>query len=116
MSTRNIMWTALPNGFTKAGDKLRLSVCISPRLVTNNGVDGTLAEFPNLLDWPTILGPVQYDVQIQSGPSFTTTRVATIPLESALWTALFKNTTFVRSYQPEDKTALNIRSYPVRKV
>ena len=116
MSTRNIMWTTLPNGFNTAGDHLRLSVYISPRLITNNGVDGTLAEFPDLLDWPSTLGPLQYSVQIQGGPSFTVMRDATIPLQSALWTALFKNTTFVRSFQPEDNTALNVRSYPVRKV
>src|SRR5262249_43473851 len=116
MSIRNIMWTALPNGFSPAGDKLRLSVYVSPRLVTNNGVDGTLSEFPDFLDWPKTVGPLQFKIQIQGGPSFTVGRDPTIPLESVLWTALFQPTTFVRSYQLADKTGLNIRSYPVRKV
>jgi len=116
MSIRNIMWTALPNGFSPAGDKLRLSVYVSPRLVTNNGVDGTLSEFPDFLDWPKTVGPLQFKIQIQGGPSFTVGRDLTIPLESVLWTALFQPTTFVRSYQLTDKTGLNIRSYPVRKV
>jgi hypothetical protein len=110
------MWTALPNGFTPAGDKLKLSVYISPRLVTNNGIDGFLSEFPDFLDWPATVGPLQFKVQIQGGPVFTVGRDPSIPLESPLWTALFQPTTFVRSYQLPDKTAQNIRSYPVRKV
>ena len=56
MSIRNIMWTALPNGFNAAGDKLKLSVLVSPRLVTN-GPAGTLAEFPDFLDWPAVREP-----------------------------------------------------------
>ena len=116
MSVRNIMWTALPNGFTAAGDKLRLSVYISPRLVTNNGVDGALSEFPDFLDWPKTVAPLKFKVQIQGGPAFTVGRDPAIPLESALWSASFGPTTYVRSYQLPDKTNLNIRSYPVRKV
>ncbi|WMT73650.1 hypothetical protein [Bradyrhizobium sp. Ash2021] len=117
MSIRNMMWTALPNGFTTVGDKLVLSVYLSPRLVTDNGVDGTLQQFfPQLQDWPATIGPLQFKVQVQGGPAFTVTRAATIPLESPLWAALFNKDTYVRSYQFEQRTTQNIRSYPVRKV
>jgi hypothetical protein len=117
MSIRNMMWTALPNGFTTAGDKLVLSVYLSPRLVTDNGVDGTLQQFfPQLQDWPATIGPLQFKVQVQGGPAFTVTRASTIPLESPLWAALFNKDTYVRSYQFEQRTTQNIRSYPVRKV
>jgi hypothetical protein len=117
MSIRNMMWTALPNGFTPAGDKLVLSVYLSPRLVTDNGVDGTLEQFfPELADWPAAVGPLQFVVRIQGGPVFTVTRASAIPLESPLWTALFNKDTYVRSYQFEDRTGQHIRSYPVRKV
>ncbi|MBV9266764.1 MAG: hypothetical protein JO061_11400 [Acidobacteriaceae bacterium] len=116
MSIRNIMWTALPNGFTAAGNKLRLSVYVSPRLVTNNGVDGELSQFPDFLNWPKTIGPIKFNVQIQGGPSFTVSRNAATPLAPKLWTSLFQPTTYVRSYQLPDKTNLNIRSYPIRKV
>jgi hypothetical protein len=117
MSIRNMMWTALPNGFTAAGDKLVLSVYLSPRLVTDNGVDGTLQQFfPELQDWPATVGPLQFKVQVQSGPAFTVARASTVPLESPLWTALFNKGTFVRSYKFDERLTQNIRSYPVRKV
>ncbi len=117
MSIRNMMWTALPNGFTAAGDKLVLSAYLSPRLVTDNGVDGTLQQFfPQLQDWPATIGPLQFKVQVQGGAAFTVTRASAIPLELALWAALFNQNTYVRSYQFEQRTTQNIRSYPVRKV
>src|SRR5260370_20404968 len=117
MSIRNMMWTAVPTGFTAAGDKLMLSVYLSPRLVTDNGIDGTPQQFfPQLQDWPTTIGPLQFEVQVQGGPAFTVTRASTIPLESPLWAALFNKDTYVRSHQFEQRTTQNIRSYPVRKV
>jgi hypothetical protein len=120
MAIRNIMWTALPNGFTASADKLSLSVYVSPRLVTNNGVDGMLSEFfPQLADWPATVGPLEYTVQIQGGPSFTVPRAATAPLESILWTSLFDQNTYVRSYNSNafaDRTKQNIRSFPTRNV
>src|SRR5260370_12791536 len=94
MSIRNMMWTALPNGFTTAGDKLMLSVYLSPRLVTDNGIDGTLQQFfPQLQDWPTTIGPLQFEGQVQGGPAFTLTRASTIPLEyPLLWTLINTDT------------------------
>ena len=69
MSIQNIMWTTLPNGFTPAGDKLKLSVLVSPRLITN-GPAGTLAEFPDFLDWPTVVSHLTFRVEFQGGPIF----------------------------------------------
>ena len=67
MSTQNIMWTSLPNGLTVAGDKLRLSVLVSPRL-TANAAAGTLGEFPDFLDWPAKVAGVSFNVEFQGGP------------------------------------------------
>ena len=95
MSTQNIMWTALPNGLTSAGDKLRLSVLVSPRLITNAAV-GTLAEFPDFLDWPAKVAGLTFTVEFQGGPSVAAGRV-TEPgypaLDSPAWKALFTRRT-----------------------
>ncbi|HWY45335.1 MAG TPA: hypothetical protein VNX66_17690 [Candidatus Sulfotelmatobacter sp.] len=118
MSIRNIMWTALPNGFTAAGDALKLSVLISPRLVTN-APTGTLAEFPDFLDWPSTVGALRFNVEFQGGPSVTVSPVVepSFPaLDSPAWGALFDKRTAVTSYAYENKVGLNVLSFPVKKV
>ena len=119
MSIRNIMWTTLPNGLTLAGDRLKVSVLVSPRLVTDNGIDGTLKQFPDFLDWPKTIAPVSFKVEFQGGPSFTVnliTEAGNPGLDSAAWTALFNQDTPVHSYAFNDKKGLPVRSYPTKKV
>ena len=119
MSIRDIMWTALPNGFAHAGNRLKLSVLVSPRLVTNNGVDGTLAQFRDFLDWPAVVSGLEFRVEFQGGPTVTGQRVVQPgypDLDSAVWKALFNNRTPVTSYAFEDKVGLNVRSFPTKKV
>jgi hypothetical protein len=112
------MWTALPNGLTPTGDRLRLSVLVSPRLVTN-GPAGKLAVFPEFLDWPAVIGNLKFKVEFQGGPGATVTRVA-LPgfpaLDSPAWRALFSEGTPVTSYAYENMVGLNVRSFPTKKV
>jgi len=118
MSTQNIMWTALPNGLTAAGDRLRLSVLVSPRLVTNTSV-GTLAEFPEFLNWPEMVSGLSFTVEFQGGPTVTAnpvTEPGNPALDSAAWTALFDRTIPVNSYVFDDRSDLAVRSFPTKKV
>jgi hypothetical protein len=118
MSIRNIMWTALPNGFSASGDALKLSVLVSPRLVTN-APTGTLAEFPDFLDWPATVGALRFRVEFQGGPTASVSPVveAGFPaLDSPAWLALFDKNTAVTSYAYENKVGLNVLSFPVKKV
>jgi hypothetical protein len=121
MRIRNILWTALPNGFKDATRKLRLSVLMSPRLVTDNGIDGTLEQFPDFLDWPAVVKKLRFHVEFQNGPAFDASPVVEpgFPaLDSAPWKSLFSKQTFVRSYQfdPDGRTTRWVRSYPTKKV
>ena len=119
MSVQTIMWTALPNGLGAAGDRLRLSVLVSPRLVTDNGSDGTLAQFPSFLDWPAVVAGLRFAVQFQGGPTFEAAPVTQPPypaLDSAAWKALFHNDTFVRSYRFDDRIGRVVRSFPTKSV
>lgn len=118
MSTRNIMWTALPNGLTPAGDRLRLSVLVSPRLTANAAV-GTLAEFPDFLDWPAVVSGLKFRVEFQGGPSVSATPVTEpgYPApDSTAWNALFDKTIPVNSYAFDDRSDLAVRSFPTKKV
>ena len=116
MSKQKIMWTALPNGLTRAGNRLRLSVLVSPRLVSSTG---TLADFPALLDWPTTVSGLTFRVEFQGGPTATASPV-TEPgnpaLDSAAWKALFNAATPVISYAFDDRSDLHVRSFPTKKV
>ena len=116
MSKQKIMWTALPNGLTRAGNRLRLSVLVSPRLVSSTG---TLADFPALLDWPTTVGGLTFRVEFQGGPTVTAgpvTEPGNPALDSAAWTALFNAATPVISYAFDDRSDLHVRSFPTKKV
>ena len=118
MSTTTIMWTALPNGFTADGNKLKLSILVSPRLATD-GLTGTLAQFPDFLDWPATVAGLTFRVEFQGGPTITanpTIEPGFPSLDSAAWKELFNHQTPVTSYAFEDKVGLNVRSFPVKKV
>ena len=126
-----ILWTVLPNGFNKTGDKLRLSVQVSPRLVTDGvGNSGAISEFPLFIDWPSTLRNLQFIVEIKSGPPPFTGNIISFPpppvnrlddppLESDFWTSLFPSNVPVSSFNKsiiDDKAKKAIRSYPVKKV
>jgi hypothetical protein len=118
MSTQNIMWSALPNGVTPAGDKLRLSVLVSPRLTTN-AATGILAEFPDFLDWPAKVAALEFTVEFQGGPSVAArpvTEPGYPPPDSVAWKALFDTSFPVKSYAFDDRSDLVVRSFPTHKV
>jgi hypothetical protein len=118
MSIQNTMWTALPNGLTPAGDRLRLSVLVSPRL-TANAATGTLAEFPSFEDWPAIVAGLSFTVEFLGGPSVAATRVVEPgkpALDSPAWNALFPSTFPVNSYAFDDRSGVPVRSFPTKKV
>lgn len=58
MSQQQVIWTALPNGRMSlaTGEKLKLSVVVSPRLRLDGGATGVLGSFPDFVDWPAQLG------------------------------------------------------------
>jgi hypothetical protein len=112
------MWTTLPNGLTQARDRLRLSVLVSPRL-TANAATGTLAEFPNFLDWPATVAGLSFTVEFLSGPSVAAKPVVepgNPALDSPAWKALFPGTFPVNSYAFDDRSGLAVRSFPTKKL
>jgi hypothetical protein len=118
MSTQNIMWTALPNGLTPDGTRLRLSVLVSPRL-TADAATGTLAEFPDFQDWPAQVATLTFSVEFTGGPTVSAPPVVepgNTALDSPAWKALFPATFPVRSYAFDDRSALAVRSFPTKKV
>ncbi len=113
---QTIMWTALPNGLTSGGDRLKLSVFVSPRLQTTEGLPRPqLSQFPDFLGWAAKVQGIQFAVQFEGGAAIQATRVGP-GLEPDLWAALFKPTTYAQPYQADDYSNHLIHSHPVANV
>lgn len=110
MASQQIMWTAVPGGFSALG-RLRLSVHVSPRL-TPNAAQGTLAEFPDFLSWPSVAFG-QWIVEFDNSPRAITAQVVTAPASAASrWNALFNASTPVDQRRFDDFTQRKVYSYP----
>ena len=113
---QTIMWTALPNGVKSGGSVLQLSVFVSPRLQTDQGLPRPqLSQFPDFAGWTAKVQGVQFAVQFGGGTAVPATRVG-LALDPALWSALFQPTTYVQSYQAEDYSNSLIYSHSVANV
>jgi hypothetical protein len=100
MATQTLIWTALPNGFTKDKKSLRVSVLLSPRLVLDADDGPTLSSFfPDWEDWPATLAnaifhitfgsdSVSIHASTTSGPNCVDTSIGAP--DSQIWTSLFK--------------------------
>jgi uncharacterized membrane protein len=98
-----LIWVAMPNGAirTDTSTQLRLSVMLSPRLLTSSTsatVDG--GEFPHFDDWPATAAGLAFNVEIDETPRTVLNATFDIlQLDSAAWKALFSGLN-VDSYVP----------------
>jgi len=108
---QTILWTALPNGI--ANGQLQLSVFVSPRLHTDEGLPRpTLDQFGDFKNWPDKIKGMKFTVQFEGQQSLDATRVGAAP-EAELWSALFKDSTYVEPYQFDDFSNRPVISHPV---
>ena len=118
---QTFIWTVLPNGVRTdtTGSFLKFSVFVSIRLRDPNGQDFTLANVPDVLDWPAFLRhKTRLEVEIQGQPLIPAdqVRVDFSPLDPPLWSALFRKEQLVKSYLTEDLRERFIRSFPASQV
>jgi hypothetical protein len=107
---QSVTWTALPD--TASATSARFSVCVTPRLTTGGG-DLTLADFPDWLDWPSVITASSTTVSL-SVAGYPTSFAATVRSapDSARWKALFPATSPVRSFAYQGADNRRIWSYP----
>jgi len=109
--TQRVVWTVLPNGVTEAGDRLRLSVLVSPRLTLSNAVPThNLSHFKDWLDWPKVVLAASFKLRVDAG-GVEATRVS--KPDSDVWAALFSPETFVQPFAFRDLRKKVLLSYPV---
>ncbi|GAA1139557.1 hypothetical protein GCM10009664_05180 [Kitasatospora gansuensis] len=108
-TTQNLLFTTLPQG--RADGRLRLSVFVSPRLRPDGG-RGTLADFPDLADWPATVAAMDWQVELDGVPHPTTVSTpAEAAPQSGLWRGLFPAGTPVAAHTPADYADRQVSGY-----
>ena len=116
MEKQTLVLTALPNGYSPEGTA-RLSVFIAPRLWSDapGPENRTLADYPDLLDWPARVAALSWEASLDGGPALPLTADGN-PLKPELWSALFQPTTQVKPFRFEDYRGIPIETFPVTRI
>jgi hypothetical protein len=110
-----LMWTALPRGIDDS--QARVSVLLSPRVsVDAASASATLADVPDLLDWPAQLAGLQFSVEVNTdsgGLTALPTTVVSGAADLALWRALLPGTTPVenRVFDQDNLSSRPVNTY-----
>ncbi len=110
MASQTLIFAALPNGLG-AKDTLKLSLYLTPRLDSG----ATLADFPDILNWPQQIVAHGLKFQITCGAKNVTVAADPKVLRPDIWGAIFTPATFVEAYEFTDYTKQLIVSYPSRQ-
>ncbi|HEV2719865.1 MAG TPA: hypothetical protein VG323_07575, partial [Thermoanaerobaculia bacterium] len=111
-----IIWTALPNGITDDGTKLKLTIFVSPRVAA-------LAGTP-FADWPAALATASFRIELSDCTNAGAPVPCPPPLppaldltagDSALWKAVFGGATVGPDPRPRDREA-KLQSFRVRSI
>jgi hypothetical protein len=109
MARQTLIFTVLPNGRT-ARNTLRLSIYLTPRLEQG----ATLADFPDLLHWPSRIQQSGLGFRLICGGNTADASANRGVLRPDVWNAIFPPETFVEPVAIPDYDQRLIVSYPVR--
>jgi len=119
MKKQEIVWTVLPDGMgeTEEGEQcLKLSVFVSPRLKTDEDLPKPkLKQFPDFLNWSEKVKEMEFKVEFDNGSTAPAT-LDDSDIYAKLWSALFKEDTFVRPYKFSDYKDITIHTSSVQGV
>ena len=126
MREQTVIWTALPNGRSPSG-ALRLSVLVTPRLVTDEGGDSpSLSLFPDFLDWPSRVGAASFTLALGTLRLAATNVTGSHPQALTRWQTLFRvsgapgslsaDGTKVHPWARDTRATRPFRSYPAADV
>ena len=118
-TTLELMWTALPRGVDPSTSpaQARVSVLVTPRVtVPDPTAAATLADVPDLIDWPAQLAGLRFSVEVDPGTGSATplpTTVVSGAANPALWRALLPPATPVASrvFDQDRVSSLPVNTY-----
>lgn len=109
MAKQNLIFVLLPNGITTK-NRLRLSIYLTPRLSEG----ATLAAFPDILHWTSLIQKHGLKFQVSSAGKNVTVSANQAILRPDIWEAIFTPKAFVEAYKVPNFRDRLVASYPVR--
>jgi hypothetical protein len=117
MATESFLVTALPYSADPA-DPFHVSLFVTHRL-TPDGAEGTLADFPSVVDWTARLAGARITLNGRTGGG-TTVAIGVTPLldalDATLWPRVFPPDLAVRPWKAPDFTAVPWRTFPAHRM
>ncbi|MFF7245896.1 hypothetical protein ACFZBU_18540 [Embleya sp. NPDC008237] len=120
-TAQHIQWITLPAGLSPDGTQARLSVFVAPRLESDG--PGTLAAFPDFLDWPARLADAEFALLLADASGIPDGETPLVPLtrtgpppDSALWQLFFPAGTPVDRFEFDDHRQNTMVTYPAREL
>jgi len=111
MASQTFIFVALPHGLNPQGRPF-LSVYLAPRLDQGS----TLAEFPDMLQWPKLVQQHGLSFNLTCGGTASTVAANTSVLRPDIWDSIFTSSTYVEPPVAPDFYRRLIVSYPTRSV
>jgi hypothetical protein len=113
---QRLAWVPLPAGLSDDGSEALFSVHLSMALTFDDvGAAATLADFPDLLDWPTTLGSVQMRIAFGEGGS-TEARLLPGDRSSDVWRRLFPPATRIEPFAGNQMASRPVVTFSSRTV
>ena len=107
-----VKWVLLPNGVSADGSELLFSAYAALALSGDEvGGGPTLADFPDLLDWPSTIGRIDFGVEFDGSGRRHPARLLPGDRSTAVWQTVFGPTTTVIRYLPENMTARPVMTF-----
>jgi hypothetical protein len=113
MANQTLLLTAMPCAISVNPDPMPLSVYVSPRLF-GDIEQAQLSDFPDWLNWTQLLQTNGMNMTFRCDGVEFTAAVTTTALQPALWNAIFKPDTLVRSHTFDNYAEHKIVSYSNR--
>jgi hypothetical protein len=109
MAQQTLTFVVLPSGVSRTGH-LGISIYVAPRLEQG----GTLAQFPDILQWTNLLRDWGLEFKLSSNGQTAKVPIDRSVLRPAIWHKIFSPKTQVAPFQIPDYDKRLFVSYPVR--
>ena len=114
MGVESFLVTALPYSADPAED-FHVSLFVTHRLTPTGGGEGTLAEFPNVVDWAIKVGDAAFQLTGSDGKSVPVTALVE-KIVPDWWNRVFPKDLLVRPWETPELAAVPWRTFPAHKM
>lgn len=115
MPSQQLQWVVVPTGIRKEGSRTiaSASIAIQPRLEDTSPAWKTLSSWPDMIDWPALLGKTTLGIEVNATTIASANVVRVSTPSTKAWKALFDGSTPVKPYEMRNLTTHRVFSFPV---